>query len=157
MRPLDILDAGRDYVVKAPNGLEEYYHQWIEYRALAEDGEHRVRIGFKKSVTYGRERRNVVLWIDGRLTAGFIGADDFDVSGDVLSEIILSREEGERMCCYPVDPVPERYTGLPVVGFPTRVNGAGVRNTWAVVANVADHRLMIALPALRRLERSRED
>lgn len=73
-----------------------------------------------------------------------------------LGEIKVPGNTGERICRYPEESVPERYSGLPVAGLPTRVNGAGVHNAWAVVANVSDHRTMFALAALRRLERNRE-
>lgn len=95
------------------------------------------------------------MWIDNHPQAEFLAADDFDHSGDVLSEIKVPGNAGERVCRYPEEPIPERYSGLPVVGLPTRVNAAGVRNAWAVLANIADHRVLFALAALRRLERNR--
>jgi hypothetical protein len=97
----------------------------------------------------------VVVWIDDHPHAEFVGADDFDHSGDVLSEIKVPGDPGERICRYREEPVPERYAGLPVIGLPTRITGTGVHGAWAVMANVSDHRTLIALAALRRLERNR--
>ena len=122
---------------------------------MSADGEHRVRIGFGTRTTYGHSRRRVVEWIDDHPHAEFLGADDFERSGDVLAEIKVPGTTGERICRYPEEAIPERYSGLPVVGLPTRVTGPGVHNAWAVVANVADHRTMFALAALRRFERNR--
>ena len=88
------------------------------------------------------------------VTATF-AADDFERSGDVLCEIKVPSDPGERICRYPEESIPERYSGLPVVGLTTRVTGPAVHNAWAVVANIADHRVLFALAALRRLERNR--
>jgi hypothetical protein len=96
-----------------------------------------------------------VVWIDGEPQAEFLGADDFDRSGDILCEIKVPGATGERICRYREEPIPERYSGLPVVGMPTRVSGPGVHNAWAIVANIADHRVLFATAALRRLERRR--
>jgi hypothetical protein len=41
------------------------------------------------------------------------------------------------------------------VGLPYRVDASGVHNVWAVVANISNHKTMIALAALRNLERIR--
>ena len=91
-----------------------------------------------------------------------LGAATIDVaytamnsSIDVVSEIKVPGNAGERICRYPDEPIPERYSGLPVVGLPVRVSGPAVRNAWAVVANIADHRVLFALAALKRLERNR--
>ena len=156
MQLLDLVAVGSDHVYRWPSGNEEPYPNWVQYRAWATDGEHQVRIGFGTRTTYGQPRRRVVIWIDDHPHAEFLGADDFSRSGDVLCEIKVPGNTGERICRYPEEAIPERYSGLPVVGLPTRVASAGVHNAWAVVANVADHRTMFALAALRRLERNRE-
>lgn len=155
MQLLDLVATGVDHVYRWPSGKNEPYPHWVQYRAVAVDGAHDVLIGFGTRPTYGRPRRRVVIWIDGHPHAEFLGADDFNRSGDVLAEIKVPGEKGERICRYPEEAIPERYSGLPVVGLPTRVAGSGVHNAWAVIANVADHRILFALAALRRLERDR--
>jgi hypothetical protein len=155
MQLLDLAGVGGNYVHRWPGGNEETYPHWIEYRAVGADGEHLVRIGFGLRPTYGRDRKRVVVWIDGHPQAEFLGADDFEHSGDVLCEIKVPGNTGERICRYPEETIPERYSGLPVVGLKIRISGNGVRNAWAVVANIADHRVLFASAALRRLERSR--
>jgi hypothetical protein len=104
---------------------------------------------------YRRDRGRVVVWIDDHPQAENLGADDFEQSGDALSEIKVPGEADERMCRYPEEAVPDRYIGLPFVGLPTRVSGPGVHKVWAVVASIADHRTLIVLAALRRPERQR--
>jgi len=155
MQVKGVTAAGIHYQYTWPSGDIEDYPSWIEYQASAPDGDRLVRIGFGIRPVYGKERARVVVWVDGYPQAEFLGADDFDASGEVLSEIKVAGDPGERMCRYPSEPVPERYSALSVVGLPTRVAGPGVHSAWAVVANVSDHRSMIALAALRRLERDR--
>jgi hypothetical protein len=150
---LDARDAGTDYTYTWPSGDPEVYRQWIDYRAITPDGEHDVRIGFGERHVYGSDRKRVVVWIDSHPHAEFLGADDFDVSGEVLSEIKLHAERGEPICRYGADVVPERYSGLRTVGLKTRVSGPGVHDAWAVVTSIGDHLALAQLAALRRLER----
>jgi hypothetical protein len=155
MRILDIVAVGSDYVDRDPDGSEQRYPQWIEYRAFGDDWDHRVRLGFKVSTIYGRERQCVIVWIDDKSSAVFCGADDFERSGEVVSEIKIPGNAGGLVICrYQEDAIPDRYCGLPVVGLPTRIQGPGVHSAWAVVANIADHRTIVMLAALRRLERN---
>jgi hypothetical protein len=154
MQLLDVTGAGRNYTHTWPDRSTERYAAWIDYRGLAPDGEHTIRVCFGERPVYGQnDRKRVLILIDDRVYVEFIGADDFDCSGDLLSEIKIRDRQGEHMCRYPDDAVPERYAGLPVTGLPTRVCGDGVHNAWAVLANVADHRMLVALAALRRQER----
>lgn len=155
MQLLDVSAVGIDHVYRWPSGYQEPYPCWIDYRAKGANGEYQIRIGFGMRSTYGQERKRVVIWIDGQPQAEFLGADDYEHSGDVLCEIKVPGKTGERICRYPNEPIPERYSGLSVVGLPTRVTGPGVHGAWAVVANIADHKVMFALAALRRLERNR--
>ena len=155
MQLLDVAEVGTDYDYHWPSGNVEPYPHWIEYRSVGGDGEHRVRIGFGIRSVYGRDRKRVVVWVDGRPQAEFLSADDFEHSGDVLSEIKIPGSVGERICRYPDEAVPERYSGLPVAGLPTRVSGPGVHSAWAVVANISEHGVLFSLAALRRLERDR--
>lgn len=146
-------DAGRGFTYEWPDETETYDF-YVEYAAVAEDGRHDVRIAFGKRPAYGRERVRVIVFIDGYPYAEFFGADDFESSGEMLSEIRVRRPEGERICRYPHDPIPERYTMFRVVGLPTRINYPGVHNAWAVVTNIGDHETMVAVAGLRRLERA---
>jgi hypothetical protein len=43
-----------------------------------------------------------------------------------------------------------------VEGLPIRIRDPGVYNAWAIVSNIADHKTLIALAMLRRLERRRK-
>jgi hypothetical protein len=154
MRIVDITQVGTGYKYQWPKEVETY-PKWIDYRAVAEDGEHVIRIGATTRHTYGRERARVTVWVDGYPYAEFLGADDFDSSGEVLSEIRVRSGEAKHTCCYPTEPVPARYAAFPLVGLPTRIHGLNVHQAWAAVVNIADHKTMAALAALRRRERAR--
>jgi len=154
MRIIEMRNAGRDYDYKWPKETEAFDF-FVDYMAMGQDGKHDVRIGFGKRETYARDRIRVVIWIDGHPHAEFLGADDFDKSGEVLSEIKVPGDKGERICRYPDEAIPERYGMFEVEGLPIRVSGSGIHGAWGVVANIGDHKSMVALAGLRRLERSR--
>lgn len=154
MRIIKISDAGRNFTYNWPTGPEAYDY-FVDYIAIAEDGKHDIKIGFGKRHTYGRERIRVVIWIDDHPHAEFLAADDFEKSGDILSEIKVHADVGEPICKYPDEPIPERYAMFNIEGLPLRIRGSGVHSAWAVVANIGDHKTLIALAGLRRLERER--
>lgn len=155
MQFLDVVGAGKNYRHTWPDGSREPYASWVDYRARSTHSEHIFRVAFGWRDTYGQRRRRVLVMIDGHPHAEFVGADDYEQSGEVLSEVKVPGNRGERMCRYPDEAVPERYSGLPVVGLPTRIIEAGVHKAWAIVVNVSDHRMMCTLAALRRVERER--
>src|SRR3954447_13815559 len=101
MQLLDIQETRADLVHTWPDGNQEMYPQWIAYRAVAPDGQHLLRIGFGTRTTYGRARKRVVVWIDGHPHAEFVGADDFERSGEVLAELKVPGDRGLRPCRYP--------------------------------------------------------
>jgi hypothetical protein len=154
MQILRVASAGADLEYRYPDNKVETYPAWISYVGLAGGGPHELKIAFGRRHVYGAERVRVLVLIDGYPHAEFFGADDIGSSGEVLSEIKLHGEVGEPICRYPDDPVPDRYAALNVVGMPTRVLAKGVHSAWAVVANISDHRTMLALAALRRGERA---
>jgi hypothetical protein len=151
---IDIKDIKKNITYDWPEGPQIYDFS-IDYETVAEDGKHNVRIGFCRKEIYGKERIRVTVWIDGYPHAEFLGADDFENSGEVLSEIKIPGDKGERILRYPEEPIPERYARFNVVGLPLRVQGPGIHKAWAVVANIADHKTLIDLAALRKLERER--
>jgi len=150
MQIVELVRVGGAFSYKWPTVSEKFNHS-IRYRALDEDGSHEIKIGFGVRHAYRKDRTRVVVWIDDYPEAEFVGADDFDLSGDLLSEIKI--RGGKEICKYGEDSAPARYAPFHVVGLKNRIHGKGVRNAWAVVANVADHKTMIALAALRRLEK----
>lgn len=149
MRVLKVAGVGTGYPYKWGDGSVETYDYFVDYVAVGEDGEHQVRIGFGNRNVYRRDRVRIVVWIDGYPHAEFFGADDFDKSGEVLSVI----KKGRKNCRYSSEAIPERYTLFNVVGLRLRTKAKGVHDVWAVVANIADHKTLVTLAGLRRLEK----
>jgi hypothetical protein len=151
MQVIELSGVGENYEYQFPDYLEKYEH-YVDYIAIAEDRtkRHEVRIGFcSNRPTYGEDRIRVVVWIDKYPCAEFLGADDFEKSGEVLSVMKVGNKE----CGYDDKAIPERYTLFRAVGLKTRVSGSGVHNAWAIVANVADHKTMVTLAGLRKFEK----
>jgi hypothetical protein len=147
MQPLELIGVERDYSYRwldKGEGKVDNYPQSIVYRVGGVN--QMVRLGFASEHRYGRERKRVIVWIEGHATC-FLGADDFESSGDVLFEINTPGQL--TMCRYP-EPVPEPYQALILVEFKNRISGPGVPNAWAVVANIADHLTMIRTAIARR-------
>jgi hypothetical protein len=153
MRIIGIKNVGKNFKFRWPKE-QEIFDYFIDYEAIDHDGKHNIRVGFCKRQTYGKNRMKVVVWIDDYPYAEFLGADDFENSGEVLSEIKISDRREERILRYPDEPIPERYAQFNVVGLPLRVQGSGVHKAWAVVTSIADHKTLIDLAALRRLEKA---
>ena len=89
MRLLRVKDVGQNYKYKWPEDVETFTN-FVDYVAEGADGEHQVRVGFTEREAYGKLRVRIVVWIDGYPHAEFLGADDCEKSGDVLSVIKLS-------------------------------------------------------------------
>jgi hypothetical protein len=151
MQIVELVEVTSNYQFRWPADTE-YYPSSVLYRAIADDGEHEIRIGFGGRNAYGRERPRIIVWIDNYPQAEFVGADDFDTSGEVLSEIVVPSNGSNRICRYPGEPIPERYMMFNTVGLPIRIQARGVHGAWAVVANIADHKTMATVAALRRHE-----
>jgi hypothetical protein len=142
---------------------EDFEYQWfdkiekytmVQYIALDNDGTHEVQIGHTERKAYGLNRKRVVVFIDGYPYAEFVAADDFDKTGDLLSEIrLLQEDEYLDMCEYPEEGIPAIYANFNVEGLPNRIKAKGVHKAWSVVANISDHKSMISLAFLRKKEK----
>lgn len=154
MQIVNVRNVNNNFFFKWPDGSKERYDIAIDYDAISVDGKHVLRIGYCMRETYGRPRRRVVVWIDDYPYAEFLEADDFDVSGELLSEIRFydKDKDSKRMCRYKDDRLPERYMSFTVDSMKRRIQEDGVHDAWAVVTNVADHFTMASLAALRRYE-----
>ena len=136
MQVIGVESTGSKYEYRWPKD-KELYDYFIDYKAASEKGCHLIRIGYCTRRVYGKNRMRVVVWVDGNPQAEFVGTDDFDKSGEVLSEIKLPSKGATRMCRYPDEVIPQRYILFNVVGMPTRIHATGVHNAWAVAANLA--------------------
>ena len=143
---------------------EDFEYQWfdttekytvIQYIAIDEQGRYEVQIGQTERETYGLNRKRVVVFIEGYPFAEFVAADDFDKTGDLLSEIRLLQEDDHMdMLEYPDEGIPSSYANFTVEGMPNRIKAKGVHSAWSVVANISDHKTMISLAFLRKKEKT---
>lgn len=155
MQILDVLRVAQNCSFTWPGGDTEMFSVAMTYRAVSVEGNHEVTVGYGERITYGIKRRRVVVWIDNYPRAEFMGADDFNLTGEVVSEVKISdkSEKSTRMCRYGSDVVPQRYALFRTDSLKRRVSGVGVHDAWAVVVNVADHESMIALASMRKYEK----
>ena len=149
------MEVRNNYNYAWPDGNEENFDLAVTYKAFSEAGNHNITIGYSYRNTYGRDRRRVVVWIDDYPHAEFLAADDFDKTGEVLSEIRFCEREDEsmRMCRYGDDAIPQRYSMFRTDSLKRRVSGDGVHDAWAIVSNISDHTTMSALAGMRKYER----
>ena len=152
MHILEIISMEKDFTHKWPGGEEQIFSNSIIYRVRASAGVQEYKIGYGEREAYEQIRKHIVVWINNKVQAEFNGADDFEITGEVLSEIRVPGKKRDRMCRYGQEVVPERYASLPVVALKSRIENA--HDAWAIVVNIADHRQMCLLAALRRIERS---
>ncbi len=154
MKLLEVAKVTNNHSFQWPDSGTEQYDVAITYEAISNDGKHEVTIGYCERNTYGKDRRRVVVWIDNYPYTEFLAADDFDVTGEVLSEIRCYDEEDEskRMCRYAVDVVPQRYSMFKVDSLKRRIGGSGVHDAWVIVASIADHVTMSSLASMRKYE-----
>ena len=154
MQLLDVLNVSDNFSFQWPGGDTENYDVAISYNAVSSDGKHKITIGYSARNTYGKDRRRIVVWIDEYPYAEFLASDDFDVTGEVLSEIRIYDEDNEskHMCRYADDAVPQRYAMFRVDSMKRRVQGSGVHDAWVVVSNIADHLTMSSLASMRKYE-----
>ncbi|MHA2357960.1 MAG: hypothetical protein ACXABK_04245 [Candidatus Heimdallarchaeaceae archaeon] len=152
MKIISFLGVKEDFEYHWFNNIEQY--TVIQYIALDEEGTHEVYIGHTEREAYGLNRKRIVVFIDDYPYAEFVAADDFDKTGDLLSEIrLLQEDEYLDMCEYPEEGVPAFYSNFTVEGLPNRIKTKGVHNAWSVVANISDHKTMISLAFLRKKEK----
>jgi hypothetical protein len=150
MRILELTAVGSHYQHQWPD-YQQDFASWLEYRVVTDAGHKTYRLAFGQQSVYGRTRRHVVVLDGGFSVAEFNGADDFEATGELLSELKVRSGNSVVLCRYPDDPIPRRYAGLPIVGLRTRIDGA--HQAWAVVVNIADHETICYLAGLRSVER----
>jgi len=155
---LDVINVGFNYVHRFAGGHESTSPQFIDYRAIDDVAlSCWIRVGFRITQdVYGSDRRRVIVWIsyeeasfkNARATA-FLGADNFESTGDVLHE--LNQPGLQTMCRFP-EPIPQQYLdALPreaFIEYRSRLDADRVPSSWAIVANIADHERMIKFAAV---------
>ncbi|MHA1954700.1 MAG: hypothetical protein ACW96U_12220 [Candidatus Heimdallarchaeaceae archaeon] len=153
MKVVSFLGVKEDFEYQWFDNIEKY--TVIQYIAVDEQGRYEVQIGQTERETYGLNRKRVLVFIEGYPYAEFVAADDFDKTGDLLSEIrLLQADNRLDMCEYPEEGIPSMYANFSVEGLPNRIKAKGVHSAWSVVANISDHKTMISLAFLRKKEKA---
>lgn len=153
MRIQSCIKKDKDFKYRWPDEVQ--YFSACEYKAVSEDGLHSVRIGVREKIKYGKKRKMVVVWIDRYPFTQFVGTDDFDSSGEVVSEIkFFDSASGKfRRCLCKKYGIPPQFADFKVVRLQDRVNAPGVPDVWAVVADIDDHEQIAEYAGLRRQEK----
>lgn len=155
MQILDIVETGTDYVYKWPD-TEETYSHFIVYRvAYGENDSMEAKILFGEREVYGKLRKRILVLINGKVQAEFFGVDDFDYTGNIMSEIKTVVDGSLKMSKYPEATLPSQYSLFNIHGIPNFIKGKGTHNGWGVLLNIADHRGIISLGILRKEEREK--
>jgi hypothetical protein len=127
------------YQYRWPDGSVENYEA-VFYDVSFGDRRHRVIIGFTNREAFGRERRRVVIFVDGWPEVEFAGADDYDLTGRLVA--MIRRPDGAFMH---ISSVSSEYAALPVVEHSSCIDRSygGRDGTAALVVTSDDHKTMI--------------
>lgn len=82
MQIVNLRNVLQNFDYKWPKDIESF-DSGIEYDAVTASGPCIVRIGYCYRQTYGKNRRRIVVWIEGYPYAEFIAADDFEISAQI--------------------------------------------------------------------------
>lgn len=121
--------------VRWPEGPEEM--AVTQLRALLPGGAVEVGVGrvLGGRFAFGRIRPRIHVLVGGEVQAEFVGADDFEQSGEMLS--VLKQPGGNKHAARPSD-VPEQYHGLHVEPFHDLIRSKRTFSSLAVVAHEDD-------------------
>ena len=81
--------------------------------------------------------------IDDQVQAEFFGPDNFQYTGDLVSELKVEENGIVKICRYPDDAILVRYALFSLVGLSLLVSASGVHNAWAALVNISDHKKWI--------------
>lgn len=125
-------------IVDGPRRVSGFTYRWPELAetfefaielTVAVAGAHRhVRMGFGNRSAYGRFRRRMVVFVGAEPVAEAVAADDYPHSGMLVG---LLKDADGRMI-QPGEPLPDVYTGFPIVPFADEVTGPYARTGLAV-------------------------
>jgi excisionase family DNA binding protein len=117
-----------------PNRLTEEYP--LAYEGTFEDtGRHfEVKVGIGEREAAGKNRKRVLVLLNGRPTVEFAGVDDFEKSELVASLITLPNKK--RLKSH--QPIPKEYRSFDVRQYNSLIKGPRAAKTMAVVAKIDD-------------------
>lgn len=117
-----------------PNGFTEEY--CLAYEGTFEDTSRHfeVKVGIGEREAAGKNRKRVLVLVNGRPTVEFAGADDFERSGLVVSLITLPNKK--RLKAH--QPIPKEYRSFDVRQYNSLIKGPRAAKAMAVVAKIDD-------------------
>ena len=134
-----------------PNGRTEEYSEAYEGTANDGDMQFEVKIGVCERPAAGMNRKRVTVFLNGRPTAEFVGADDFEESKRVASLVVLPNKKRLR----PNQTVPTEYRPFDLVRYNSVVKGPRAATTMAVLSQIDDTDTIVAHAVIRANYRDR--
>jgi excisionase family DNA binding protein len=117
-----------------PNRFTEEYA--LAYEGTFEDASRHfeVKVGVGEREAAGKNRKRVLVLLNGRPTVEFAGIDDFEKSKLVASLITLPNKKRLK----PHQPIPKEYRSFDVRQYNSLIKGPRAAKTMAVVAKIDD-------------------
>jgi len=132
-----------------PNGYTEEYPFAYEGMVSGDNRHFEVKIGIGERVAAGKNRKRVTVFLNGRPTVEFAGADDFENSSLVASVVTLPNKKRLK----PHQPVPDEYRSFDIRRYDSVVKGPRAATTMAVVAKIDDFDTMVSHAIIRAMYR----
>lgn len=134
-----------------PNGWTEEYPHAYEGTLDKESMHFEVKVGVGEREAAGRNRKRVTIFLNGRPTVEFAGADDFAKSGLIASCITLPNKKRLK----PNQAVPKEYQSFDIRRYDSVVRGPRAASSMAVVSKIDDLETMVSHAVIRALYRDK--
>jgi len=133
-----------------PGGQTEEYPEAYEGIYDAADRHFEIKIGIGEREAAGRNRKRVTVFLNGRPTIEFAGADDFESSRLVASVVTLPNKKRLK----PHQQIPDEYKSFDLRRYDSVVKGPRAATTMAVVAKIDDFDTMVSHAVIRAMYRN---
>ena len=130
---------------KWPDGTTEEYHEAYEGMVETDGAQIQAKVGIGERAATGKMRKRVVVFLDGRPTVEFAGADDFAKSGLVASVITLRNRKRLK----PGQRIPDEYSPFQLVRYNTVITGRRAMSVMGVLAKINDFDTMVSHALIR--------
>jgi hypothetical protein len=139
------LEPSEPFSYKWPNGNQECYEEAYNGTIRTGSGVKAVHIGFAERASTGKVRKRAVVFIDKRPLVEFVGADDFEKSGSMLS--LVKHKNGKQV--RPGERILPEYKHLKIEPYNDYVTGPHASSNLAVVCSCKDLSVMVEHALLR--------
>lgn len=132
-----------------PGGETDEYSEAYEGTFDDTDKHFEVKIGIGERKAAGKNRRRVTVFLNGRPTVEFAGADDFENSKMVASLVTLPDKKRLK----PYQTVPYEYRSFDLRRYDSVVKGPRAATSMAVVTRIDDFDTMVSHAVIRAMFR----